>query len=99
MSLDAYITREAIDDEPRWANADLCDSCRLPLIARRIPGACQCPDDEAPECASCHEEPATTGFRLCPGCSRVVRNSREIALQAEYQRLGIAGTFADGTTR
>ena len=78
MSLDAYLTRLP-DDEPL---AQSCDTCGRPRINQIDPIACQCPDDEAPECAFCHEDGAEFGSAYCAECNRIERESRGYAERA-----------------
>lgn len=85
MSLDAYLTRLP-DDEP---TAESCDTCGRPRINQADPIACQCPDDEAPECSFCHQDGAEFGSLYCAECNRIERESRgyaERAAQAAEQR-------------
>jgi len=78
MSLDAYLTREPID-EP---TAAACDHCGKPRINQIDPIACQCPDDEAPECACCHEDGAAEGSDYCHECLRITREAIRCAESA-----------------
>ena len=78
MSLDAYITRLPDDEQ----TAKPCDHCGKPRITQLDPVACQCADDEAPECASCHEDAAAEGSVYCHECIRITRESRACAERA-----------------
>ena len=78
MSLDAYLTRLPVDD----ATAETCDHCGRPRVNQLDPLACQCPDDEAPECAAGHEDAAAEGSDYCHECNRITRDAIRYAESA-----------------
>lgn len=79
MAYDLDISSRLPDDE---TPAETCDYCGKPLVNQLDPAACQCPDDEAPECAFCHQDAAEFGSAYCAECNRIERESRACAERA-----------------
>lgn len=89
MSLDTYLTTLPDDEPGAWT----CEDCgRLDCICPHCESCGRPTDSTVPACARCIEAEAR---------GEAAHDEEPIGfdLDAAYERLGIAGTYSDGTTR